>query len=296
MTVGWILPGGTDGLLSGIKNSPTLPPPHTHTHRLEHPPPPSCQVVSPHPMRLFDGWVEGGGGRGGGGIGFHGVPDTNSLQRLGPGPGARRGPWFWVLIPTYQRQINTRGPSCDACEVPASIWSLWPLVFFSLSLSFLMKQLNRRRAGNLLIAACQRRSKYPTGTLYSIIGLATQTATLTGNICASFFLRGPFWGLFFSCSPPHLLVLGDFFVLTFCSPLRLFHQHQDSLCPGVASSVKRRRLAKSQILLMSNSINRQTMHKTLSRVKVCECKTVKTTENVNNATPSLPLKSLQLTD
>lgn len=110
-----------------------------------------------------------------------------------------RGPWLGA-DPRLSATNKHPGPSGDACEVPASMRSVWALFFF-FRLLFLMKQLNRRRAGNLLIAPCQRRSKYPTGTLYSIIGLATQTATLTGNICASFFLRGPFWGFFFFLFP-----------------------------------------------------------------------------------------------
>lgn len=50
----------------------------------------------------------------------------------------------------------------------------------------LMKQLNSRWAGNLLIATCQSSSKYPTCTLYSIIGYRRRRRRWQGTSVAHF--------------------------------------------------------------------------------------------------------------
>lgn len=63
-------------------------------------------------------------------IGFHGVPDTNSLQRLGPGPRARRGPRSGA-DPHLSATNKHPGPSSDACRACGRSFFFFSSPFFN---------------------------------------------------------------------------------------------------------------------------------------------------------------------
>lgn len=130
VSVGCICRAGQTGYYKGLKTAPLLLPPPIHTHTLD--PPPSCQVVSPHPMRLFDGWGQGGRW----GYRFPRRPRHKQPGEIRTGtrdPTGPDGAPGWVLIPTYQRQINTPGRAATPARCPppygACGRSFFPLFF-----------------------------------------------------------------------------------------------------------------------------------------------------------------------